>query len=42
MVYEVTIQIRVSDFEKGQAWYETLLNRKPDFSPHQGFAEFIG
>ncbi|MEH7343265.1 VOC family protein [Bacillus sp. JJ1532] len=40
MVYEITIQIRVNDFEKGQTWYQTLLNRQPDFSPHQGFAEW--
>ncbi|MBS4195287.1 VOC family protein [Lederbergia citri] len=40
MVFEVTIQIRVSDFKKGQSWYQTLLKRKPDFTPHKGFAEW--
>ncbi|UOE95795.1 VOC family protein [Alkalihalobacillus sp. LMS39] len=40
MIFELTIQIRVSDFTKGQLWYETLLNRKPDFIPHDGFAEW--
>ncbi|MFC4618477.1 VOC family protein [Camelliibacillus cellulosilyticus] len=30
---EMTIQIRVPDFEGGKAWYEQLFNRKPDFEP---------
>lgn len=37
---EMTIQFRVTDFNKGQKWYETLLNRKPDFMPHKGFVEW--
>ncbi|MBS4192673.1 VOC family protein [Bacillus sp. FJAT-49705] len=40
MVYEVTFQIRVGDIEKGQKWYQKLLNREPDFIPHDGFAEW--
>ncbi|WP_257348379.1 VOC family protein [Pseudalkalibacillus decolorationis] len=40
MIYEMTVQVRVSDIEKGQKWYETLLNKKPDFIPHDGFAEW--
>lgn len=24
----------------GQSWYETLLRRKPDVVPHEGFAEW--
>ncbi|WP_026691066.1 VOC family protein [Alteribacter aurantiacus] len=40
MTFEMTIQVRVSDFLKGQRWYEVLLNRKPDFVPHEGFAEW--
>ncbi|HET7580808.1 MAG TPA: VOC family protein [Bacillales bacterium] len=40
MIYEITIQVRVEDFEKGQKWYETLLNKEPDFIPHEGFAEW--
>ncbi|MDR4886232.1 VOC family protein [Fredinandcohnia sp. QZ13] len=40
MIYEMTIQFRVSDISKGQHWYETLLNKKPDFIPHDGFAEW--
>jgi hypothetical protein len=40
MFFEMTVQIRVIDFREGQKWYETLLNRKPDFTPHEGFAEW--
>lgn len=36
----MTIQIRVRDIQKGTNWYQTLLKRKPDFIPHQGFAEW--
>jgi hypothetical protein len=39
-IYEVTVQFRVSDFEKGRNWYQTLLNKEPDFIPHEGFAEW--
>lgn len=40
LFYEMTVQIRVPDMKEGQKWYETLLNRKPDFIPHEGFAEW--
>jgi hypothetical protein len=40
MIYEMTIQLRVSEFAKGQQWYTTLLKREPDFIPHEGFAEW--
>jgi hypothetical protein len=40
MIYEMTVQVRVSNMEEGQKFYETLLNRKPDFTPHDGFAEW--
>ncbi|WP_408009781.1 hypothetical protein ACJROX_05635 [Pseudalkalibacillus sp. A8] len=36
----VTFQIRVMDFEKGMQWYEALFNRKPNFIPHEDFAEW--
>ncbi|MGP4081208.1 VOC family protein [Pseudalkalibacillus sp. R45] len=36
----VTFQVRVKDFEKGMEWYGVLFNRKPDFIPHEGFAEW--
>ncbi|MCF6136412.1 VOC family protein [Pseudalkalibacillus berkeleyi] len=36
----VTFQVRVSNFEEGQKWYETLFNRKADFIPHGNFAEW--
>lgn len=39
MIYEMTIQVRVSEFAKGQQWYTTLLKREPDFLPHEGFTE---
>lgn len=38
--YEMTIQICVTDMEKGQAWYQCLLKREPDFIPHEGFADW--
>ena len=40
MIFEMTIQFRVSNIKDGQIWYETLLNKKPDFIPHEGFAEW--
>ncbi|MGV3487529.1 MAG: VOC family protein [Tuberibacillus sp.] len=40
MFYEVTIQIRVTDYEQGRKWYETLLKKKADFIPHGGFSEW--
>ncbi|MFE8700022.1 VOC family protein [Cytobacillus sp. FJAT-54145] len=40
MIFEMTIQVRVTNIQEGQPWYETLLNRKPDFVPHEGFAEW--
>ncbi|WP_430787292.1 VOC family protein [Virgibacillus flavescens] len=40
MIFEMTTQIRVSSIKEGQKWYETLLNKKPDFIPHDGFAEW--
>lgn len=40
MIYEVTYQVRVADFKEGLKWYKTLLNKEPDFTPHDGFAEW--
>ena len=40
MFFEMTIQVRVNDIQKGQLWYETLLKRQPDFIPHEGFIEW--
>ncbi|WP_440705713.1 VOC family protein [Heyndrickxia oleronia] len=40
MIGEMTVQVRVLDIKEGQQWYETFLCRKPDFIPHQGFAEW--
>ncbi len=40
MIFEVTNQVRVTDFNEGCKWYEMLLNRAPDFMPHGGFAEW--
>ncbi|SFC94211.1 hypothetical protein SAMN05443252_10948 [Bacillus sp. OV322] len=39
MIFEMTTQVRIANIEEGQKWYETLLNKKPDFTPHEGFAE---
>lgn len=40
MIFEMTTQVRVSNIKEGQEWYETLLNKQPDFIPHDGFAEW--
>ncbi|MFJ7952815.1 VOC family protein [Lysinibacillus sp. NPDC096418] len=40
MIFEITIQVRVTDFKEGRNWYETLLNKKPDYVPHDGFVEW--
>ncbi len=40
MIFEMTYQVRVTDFEEGFRWYKTLLNKEPDFTPHEGFAEW--
>ena len=40
MIFEMTVQIRVEDFQKGKWWYEPLINRKPDFVHHVGIAEW--
>lgn len=40
MFFEMTVQIRVSDFEKGHQWYKTLLKRETELIPHDGFVEW--
>lgn len=40
MISEMTIQVRVSQFDQGLSWYRTLFQREPDFVPHEGFAEW--
>lgn len=40
MIFEITNQVRVTDIQQGQRWYEILLNKKPDFIPHEGFVEW--
>jgi len=40
VIFEITNQVRVTDIQQGQRWYEILLNKKPDFIPHEGFAEW--
>lgn len=40
MIYEMTYQVRVSDFTEGIQWYKVMLNKEPDFTPHDGFAEW--
>ncbi|MEL3971505.1 VOC family protein [Rossellomorea oryzaecorticis] len=40
MIYEMTIQVRVPNIKEGQTWYATMLNKEPDFVPHEGFAEW--
>jgi len=40
LIYEMTVQVRVTDIKEGQKWYQTLVNKEPDFIPHEGFAEW--
>ncbi|MBK3496352.1 VOC family protein [Viridibacillus sp. YIM B01967] len=40
MIFEMTIQIRVTNISEGQKRYGSLLKKKPDFIPHEGFAEW--
>ncbi|WP_409296754.1 VOC family protein [Peribacillus sp. SCS-26] len=40
MFFEMTTQVRVSNMKEGLEWYKTLLNKQPDFIPHDGFAEW--
>lgn len=40
MFFEMTVQIRVSDFTKGHQWYKTLLKREGELIPHDGFVEW--
>ncbi|MEQ2528260.1 VOC family protein [Robertmurraya yapensis] len=40
MIFEITNQVRVTNIMDGQKWYETVLKKKPDFIPHEGFAEW--
>lgn len=40
MIFEMTIQFRVSNMKESQKWYEVLFNKKPDLIPHDGFAEW--
>ena len=40
MIYEMTTQVRVTNFDEGKRFYQILLNREPDFIPHEGFAEW--
>jgi hypothetical protein len=40
MIFEMTTQVRVTDIKEGHKWYEKLLNKKPDFIPHEGFVEW--
>lgn len=39
-ITEMTIQVRVTDFDEGLKFYERLLRRAPDFIPHEDFAEW--
>lgn len=41
MIFEITYQVRVTDIQQGHKWYEMLLNKKPDFIPHDGFVEWV-
>ncbi|WP_054752237.1 VOC family protein [Piscibacillus salipiscarius] len=34
------MQLRVPEFDQGLKFYERIFGRKPDFVPHEGFAEW--
>lgn len=40
MIFEMTYQVRVTDYVEGLKWYKSLLQKEPDFVPHDGFAEW--
>jgi hypothetical protein len=40
LIFEMTYQVRVEDFPQGVQWYKTLLNKEPDYVPHENFAEW--
>lgn len=40
MIFEMTYQVRVADYDEGLKWYKSLLHKDPDFTPHNGFAEW--
>jgi hypothetical protein len=40
LIYEMTVQVRVPNMKEGERWYRTLLNKEPDFVPHEGLAEW--
>ena len=40
MIFEMTFQVRVADLDEGLKWYKALLQKEPDFTPHEGFAEW--
>ncbi|MGE7934784.1 VOC family protein [Viridibacillus arvi] len=37
MIFEITTLVRVTNFKGGHKWYGSLLNKKVDFIPHDGF-----
>jgi hypothetical protein len=40
MIFEMTYQVQVANFNEGLKWYKTLLQKDPDLTPHNGFAEW--
>ena len=40
MFFEMTYQVRVTDIEEGHNWYQSFLQKAPDFIPHNGFLEW--
>lgn len=40
MFHEMTIQVRVPLFSEGKHWYEEVIGRTADYTPHEGFAEW--
>ena len=36
----MTYQVRVTDIIAGHKWYQTFLQKAPDFMPHEGFVEW--
>ncbi|MCR8845386.1 VOC family protein [Paenibacillus sp. SC116] len=40
MVFEMTVQVRVTDMKRGIFWYETLLGKPPECAAHEDVAEW--
>ncbi|WP_433750460.1 VOC family protein [Falsibacillus pallidus] len=40
MIFEMTMQVKVLNIDEAIKWYEVFLSKKPEYIPHEGFAEW--